>query len=289
MLRSLQECMFEYIGKCLKEGDTVSGFDLIIKPDEEDADVAEVLVDGTIGDKEYRFLLDTGAARTSVIFDDYTSTFDCIEKNNSSGVFAASYEDVIRVPMIKLGPIFKQDFPLVRMEADHPARTILLGMDLLKDFCCHFLFDEKRVVVQDEPASGSPFQELFLDKKFHPYVDVQFGELIARTVWDTGAGITIADMNFIEKYPALFQPIGQSQGTDSTGTNMETPLFMMAPTIIGDHKFPTHKVAGVDLSQVNSTIDVPMDLILGYTTLRQANWLFDFPGKRWAISKRISS
>jgi hypothetical protein len=30
-----------------------------------------------------------------------------------------------------------------------------------------------------------------------------------------------------------------------------------------------------------------MDLILGYNTLRQANWLFDFPRRRWAISKRL--
>jgi hypothetical protein len=60
----------------------MSGFDLIIKPDEEDVEAAEVLVDGTIGGYEYRFLLDTGAARTSVTFDDYTSTFGCIEKSD---------------------------------------------------------------------------------------------------------------------------------------------------------------------------------------------------------------
>jgi hypothetical protein len=269
-------------------GGNMSGFDLIIKPDEEDVEAAEVLVDGTIGGYTYRFLLDTGAARTSVTFDDYTSTFDCIEKSDSSGVFAASSQDLIRVPMIALGPISKKDFTLVRMQENDPDIPNLLGMDLLKDFCCHFLFDEKRVVVQDEPEFGSPFQELILGQKFHPYVDIQFGKLKARTVWDTGAGITIADMNFIKKYPAFFQEVGQSQGTDSTGAKMATPLFIMAPTIIGNHEFPPHKVAGVDLSQVNSTTEVPMDLILGYNTLRKANWLFDFPRKRWAISKRVS-
>jgi len=43
----------------------------------------------------------------------------------------------------------------------------------------------------------------------------------------------------------------------------------------------------VDLSRANATLDLPMDLILGYTTLRQANWLFDFPAKRWAITRRL--
>lgn len=69
---------------------------------------------------------------------------------------------------------------------------------------------------------------------------------------------------------------------------METPLFIMTSPIIGNYAFSPHKVAGVDLSHVNSHTDIPMDLILGYTTLRQANWLFDFPRKRWAISKRVS-
>ena len=262
----------------------MSGFDLIIKPDEEDVEAAEVLVDGTIDGHNYRFLLDTGAAKTRVVFDAYTSTFDCIEKNASSGVFAASNEDVIRVPIIELGPISKKDFPVVRMAENDPDSTNLIGMDLLKDFCCHFLFDQNKVVVQDEPASGLPFQELLLGKKFHPYVDVQFGTFKARAVWDTGAGITIADINFIQKYPAFFQEVGQSQGTDSTGASMEAPLFMMVSTTIGSHEFAPHKVASVDLSQVNSTTEVPMDLILGYTTLRQANWLFDFPRKRWATS-----
>ena len=36
----------------------------------------------------------------------------------------------------------------------------------------------------------------------------------------------------------------------------------------------------VDLSQVNSTLEFPMDLILGYPTIGQADWLFDFPAKR---------
>jgi hypothetical protein len=259
-------------------------FDLIIQQDEEDADTASIFVNGTIGDHTYRFLFDTGAARSSVIFDDYTSAFDCIETNQSSGVFEVSKQELIRVPSIEIGPIRKQNVSLVRVEANHPVKINLLGMDLLKDFCCHFLFTEGRVIV-DDPAFDAPTQELLLGKKFHPYVPLQFGEIIATSVWDTGAGITLADINFIRKHPGLFQEIGQSEGTDPTGTTMETPLFLMTSTIIGNYEFSPHKVAGVDLSQMNAGIEIPMDLILGYTTLHQANWLFDFPRKQWAISK----
>ena len=64
-------------------------------------------------------------------------------------------------------------------------------------------------------------------------------------------------------------------------------MFMMAATIIGDLEMSPQKVAGVDLSGVNSTLDVPMDVILGYNTLSKANWLMDFPRKQWAILKSL--
>ncbi|MBZ0289725.1 MAG: hypothetical protein K8I30_19030, partial [Anaerolineae bacterium] len=102
-------------------------------------------------------------------------------------------------------------------------------------------------------------------------------------------GITVVDMAFVQKHPDYFQESGQSSGTDSAGTTVQTPMFIMAETTIGTQRFTPHKVAGVDLSPVNATLDRPMNLILGYSTLRQANWIFDFPGKRWAISKRLST
>ncbi|HEX9987462.1 MAG TPA: hypothetical protein VGE45_03165 [Chloroflexia bacterium] len=264
---------------------------LIIQQDEEEIEAAEVLVDVKVGTNKYRFLLDTGAARTSMVFDDYTGTFDSLEKRNSSGVFASISDDLITVPSFDLGPISKKDLTLSRVASNSPGMRNLVGMDVLKDFCCLFLFEESSILVDPGGVSGSPgnVQELTYDGKFHPYVDVWLGEVRAKAVWDTGAGITIADTNFINKHPALFEEVGRSHGTDSTGFSVETPMFIMAATTIGNHNFPPLKVAGVDLSQVNATIDIPMDLILGYNILSKANWFFDFPGKKWAITKLLSA
>lgn len=124
-----------------------------------------------------------------------------------------------------------------------------------------------------------------LDDKFHPYVDVHVGAISAQSVWDTGAGMTIADSNFIEAHPALFRRAGRSTGTDASGASRETAMYRMAAPLIGDHRFPPLTVAAVDLAAVNATLALPMDLILGYNALRRANWLFDFPGRRWAITQ----
>src|SRR5215207_6180208 len=109
---------------------------LIIKPDEEEAEVAEVYVDGMIDQKPYHFLLDTGAARSAVIFDEYTATFNSAGKSNSSGVFTAISDDLITVSSIEIGPILRQNVTLTRLAEAAPRPTSLIGMDLLKDFCC---------------------------------------------------------------------------------------------------------------------------------------------------------
>jgi Aspartyl protease len=264
-------------------GGEMNGFSLVIEPDDEDIEAAEVLVDGKIGGKEYRFLLDTGAARTAVALDDYTALFAATEKHTSSAVFAKSSDDLITVPSLELGPIRKENFTVARAPEPGTGRN-LIGMDLLKDFSCRFLFSENRVLVDAPPGlRHSELRDLFLDTVFHPYVDVWFGDSKASAVWDTGAGITVVDRGFIERHPAYFLEGGKSTGTDATGFSMQTPMFTMEAVVIGGREFPPHRVAGVDLSQVNSGIEVPMDLILGYSTLSNADWFFGFPSRNWAV------
>ena len=265
----------------------MGGFALVIQPDEEEPEAAEVLVDGSVGGRHYRFLLDTGAAKSAILSDDYTATFAAIGQHTSSGVFAGGSEDEVIAPTIEVGPIVRRDFPVTRLAENIPQRRNLIGMDLLKGYRCHFLFDENRVEIDGDDLPGASFYDLALDSRFHPYVPLRFGAVTASTVWDTGAGITVADRGFVARHPALFQPAGQSQGTDATGATVATPIFTMLGATLSDLELPPLRVAGVDLSGVNATIETPMDLILGYNLLRWANWLMDFPRGRWAITKRL--
>jgi len=282
---------FEPVERLRKSVSNMTEFRLIIQRDVDDPDGAEVFVDGFVDGHPYRFLLDTGSARSAVVFDGYTATFDAAEKNNSSGVFARSSEDLITVPSLEVGPISKQNVQMVRVTGQHPHPRNLIGMDLLKDFCCHFYFDENRVSVNSSEAVASipALQDLYLDSGFHPYVAVYFGSVLANAVWDTGASITVVDMTFVNAHPSAFESAGVSTGTDATGSQMDTPMFRMAECRIGDYHFPSQRVAGVDLSQVNATIDRPMDLILGYTILSKANWLFDLPRKNGRSQKSLFS
>lgn len=261
--------------------------ELITVPEADEPDTALVYVDGRIGDRPYRFLLDTGAAKSSVVFDDYTATFESSEQEHSSGVFAKHSSDRITVPSLEVGSLAWRDFTLTRAGEPDPRASSIAGMDVLKDFRCHFRFHEQRVLVDDNAPYDGEFETLLMDARFHPYIEVSMGTAHAQAVWDTGASLTVVNMDFIHAHPEHFEPAGHSFGTDSTGATLETPMYVMAETTIGARTFPQVRVAGVDLSQVNAHIEIPMDMILGYNILSRACWLFDFPRRQWAITEQL--
>jgi len=263
----------------------MNGFDLIIQPDEDDPEAAEVLVDATIGSRNYRFLLDTGAAMTCISYDDYTSTFESVGARDTTAAFSKSSQELVVVPSITLGSLSRRNFMVARRPPHIQTGSNLIGMNLLKDHSLSFYFDKNRVEVDSKPGNetGNSSQELILGNKSHPNVNINFGELETRAVWDTGAGITVVDTRFINSHPAFFQEAGTSTGTDSTGAMSSTPMFVMQGATIGGRRFAPTKVAAIDLAPIITSTDIRMDLILGYNLIKEANWLFDFPRKKWSF------
>ncbi|MFP3854991.1 MAG: retropepsin-like aspartic protease [Anaerolineales bacterium] len=264
---------------------------LQIKPDEQTPEAAEVLVQGAVGDRAYRFLLDTGAAHSCLLYDDYSKRFQSREKEESSGLFGGSRYDLIDIPSIELGPIKRKPFTLHRQSPDAAVQRNLIGMDLLKEHRCHFLFSRDALII-DPAASVQLTDELVpltMDRRFHPYLEIAVGEGHGNATWDTGAGITVVDTVFIHEHPERFKALEPSLGTDSAGETRQTPMFTMQGLRLQGLLFPSHTVAGVDLSHVNRNIETPMDMILGYSSLRLADWYFDFPRRKWKITRMIDA
>jgi hypothetical protein len=167
----------------------------------------------------------------------------------------------------------REHFTLTRLPEHSPVAGSLIGMDILRGHCCHFMMDEQRVRVDPGDLTGpvDGFHALQVDEGWHPYITVGCGAASARAAWDTGAGITVVDTRFIREHPTYFTEPGRSQGTDATGTHVETPMFTMDAVVIGERIFPPHRVAGVDLSPVNAALRMPMDMIVGFSTINKAN------------------
>jgi hypothetical protein len=253
---------------------------LIIEPDPDDADFASVLVEATVAGRPYRMLLDTGAARTQLDADEYTRALTPVHEDSSSAAFGGQVTDpVVTVTDLVAGPLRVLALDVTRSER---RRGNLLGMDVLGRHRCHFRLAAG--VLDLETPGGEARHELLVGGRGHPYVGVNWPGVSGLACWDTGAGATVVNRAFWLEHPGLFEPIGTSEGTDAQGEQVETPLLLMAGPVIGQRSFSSHKAVAVDLSGVNSTLDHPMDLILGYPTIRQADWLFDFPARRWAVT-----
>jgi hypothetical protein len=253
---------------------------LIIEPDPDDPDFASVLVADTVAGRPYRMLLDTGAARTQLDADEYTRALTPVDRDSSAAAFGGDVTDpVVTVTDLVAGPLRVSALDVTRSES---RRGNVLGMDVLGQHRCHFRLGAG-VLDLDSPGHEA-CHELLVGRRGHPYVEVNWPGVSGLACWDTGAGATVVNRDFWLGHPGLFEPIGASAGTDAHGEQAETPLLHAAGPVIGQRSFGRQKVVAVDLSGVNSTLDYPMDLILGYPTLRQADWLFDFPARRWAIT-----
>jgi hypothetical protein len=258
--------------------------DLLTQFDDETRECASLYVDGFVQGEKCEFLLDTAAAKTTLKLDTFSALLASVGAKESSGVFGRATYDLVKIESLNVGAIQTRDIVISRAMKGGVDRN-LLGMDVLKDFCLYFKFREDKIILDRGAMPSLRLQELFVDSGFIPYVPVQCGSKDGQAVWDTGASVTLADINFVAKNPEMFEKLGSSMGTDSTGTSFETPTFLMKALTIGGESFAPHKIVGVDLSHVNAKIERPMDFILGYSTLRQADWIFDFPNRQWGVSK----
>jgi gag-polyprotein putative aspartyl protease len=257
---------------------------LIIEPDPDDPGCASVMVDGTAAGRPYRFMLDTGAPRTQLETDEYTATLSQVASENSGGALSGPVsQPVVTITDLVVGPLRAAALEVIRADGNGIPAPNLLGMDVLRRYCCHLRLEACALDVGESPSQLAD-RDLLMSRRGHVYVDLHWPGVTANALLDTGAGATLVNRDFWLAHPELFEPAGTSVGTDAHGAQAEAPVLLMAETVIGGRAFGRHQAVAVDLSGPNSTAEIPMDFIIGYPTLRQADWLLDFPAKRWAVT-----
>lgn len=235
-------------------------------------------VDAVVGGQPIRALLDTGAARTTVV--PLAGSVIETRPGEGTGVFGGEAEDrrvwrtTVELGDRRVGPIELDTRP--RNEGRD-----LLGQDVLSHFRCEYRLAEA-VLRLDGPVPRTA-ESVYLDRGDHVYLTAKWDDASAAAVFDTGASLSVVDSAFVHRYPHLFIEHGESEGTDASGSTMETPLVEIAGPVILGHRFASTMAAVVDLGRVNASLDRPMDLILGWPVLQQANWFIDHTSKTAAL------
>ncbi len=263
--------------------------ELLIEPDPDEPTCATVMVDATLTGVGYRFVVDTGAGSTTLVADERTRSLPPSGYQTSAGLFGTVIDARVTVPDFRLGELPARGVEVLLTDQHLEGARNLLGMDVLGDHRCCFRFLDRPPTLQlSTAATTSPFagdEALMIGTHGQPFVSVAWPDgTSARALWDSGAGITVVDAAFHERYPQLFEAVGDTVGTDSTGTQMSTPTCHVAAARTGGITIAQHIAAVFDLTPTNTADGPRTDLVLGYPALSQANWVLDFPTRRWSAS-----
>lgn len=264
----------------------MNSIDLFVIEDKDVSDIGILFVKATIDGEDYQLQLDTGANQTIMLEDDFLGSYaKSNDINDYLGAFSENQLKSISVSAISIGPISKENFELALIEDKNGASTNLLGIDFLLVHKCSFLIDQSKILV-DSPIKEEEnltFHKLHFNDSL-PFIEGTINDIKVHALWDTGANMNIVDHSIISTYPNMFQKIDiQASAEDSSGLNEEVSIYYMDTLEIGGHFFPKQMVGATDLSHFNDYLEQPIELIIGFNTIRKANWIFDFPNKKWAI------
>jgi Aspartyl protease len=259
---------------------------IIVVADPDTPGCADVKVDIEVDGRRYRCELDTGAARTTLASDEYLASLPACGSDRSARAFSARTDDLVTILGLAVGPLSVGPVEVARVPAG-PDQRCLLGMDVLGRYCCRFRFDAGILELTDspDPAATLPLQ---VSDRGHLYVTPRWAGISASACWDSGAGITLVDQSFHRAHPHLFAEAGTTVGRDGSGASFETPVYLMSGPMIGGVQFGPSLAAVIDMSAMNHGLQYPMDMIVGYPTYRQAEWLFDVPGRGWQAPRLMA-
>ena len=257
---------------------------MVVANDPDDPEAIDVWVDGLVGDAPVRFRLDTGAAQCSV--PPLESTQKLTVTGVSSGVGLSGIglgDDEVRVPRLDLGGLVIEDVAATRSVAGSPLPA-LLGMTALARFRCEFRFSDHRLELEGRTSLDTVgWFELTSHVRTQPMVPVDFETVSVLACWDTGAGLSVVEVDFAHAHPHLFEPVRAARGVDSAGVQIPTRLWCMAPFRVGGIAIDSSVCAIVDLGPLNNALEQEILFVLGMPAIVQADWSFDFPQRRWNV------
>jgi hypothetical protein len=254
---------------------------LRVEPDEEFDECALFCVDGTVSGTRHRFVLDAGSPSTQIADPGALIPASVVGEDTAEGLFGRAPVERVDVPDLTVPGLTTGRRTVARLRVDGAGVRSLLGLDVLGEHA--LLLDGPaatlHATVTGDLAAGLPLER---GQRGHCYLPVALpGGRMVRALWDTGADVTVIDRELLASHPDLFTALTSATGTDAAGATMDTEVGRLEAYSIAGVRFAGHLVAVADLPE-------PLQMILGYPTLRQAIWSMDLPSGRWGVSTAIA-
>jgi hypothetical protein len=161
------------------------------------------------------------------------------------------------------------------------GNTLLAGKQWVFDF-------GRQKLVEGPQKIARELHPLVLNHYGMPEMDIAVNGAPARVLWDSAADATLIDRDFAAKNKLAYTANGKYQVLDSTGNTRDFEIITVKSLSIGGHEFKDQLALLGDLKCVKAKHgkkdwEGDFDLVLGLTTILNADWYLDFGGLKWAL------
>jgi hypothetical protein len=254
--------------------DTTVTLIVVATPKQSSLASVDLLVDGTPS----RFLLDTGAALSSLGLDANTRRYRSLGSDTSTGVSGnAEPCDVVQPNELRLGG-HRFAKPRIRR-----CDRNVVGMDLLGRFVFQVDLAAHALRILRSLPENLPRYRMQILRRGHMTIPIQIGDQHVQALFDTGADSTIVDSAFVDQHPELFVFARSEPGRDAHGHAVESKVYRCPALDIGQHDLRDMEVATFDFGSYLRSRMEGAPLILGNNVISQARWTFDVGASEWTL------
>lgn len=234
----------------------------------------EVVVDG----ESRNFLLDSGAAISSIESDEFTKKYPTFGSRKSKGVSGISKEcDVIQPQVLSFG-LQK----ILKPYLQRCDRNIL-GIDIFGNRVFQVSLKSKRLNYLSELPEGIASEKVRKLSPGHITIPIRIEKVIVDVLFDTGADTTIADQQFVEKYPELFEMVRNEDGFDVHGNKIPSRVYEVKNLSVGTLNLINVEMAAFDYGDFLREKMEGASIILGNNVISKGRWSFDLNSENWTV------
>lgn len=244
---------------------------------------AKLYVPCTFDGVHEKCFLDTGATDSNVKYEAF-KTYAPEGQKTVGGLGGDGHRmDWVVVNRVEIAGVVHEKFRLLRWP-EHVDRDTFAGIDLFKDLTLKLDFSEKQFHAGkfEIPPALQKF-ELQTLATGQPSFPVVIGNLTVRGIWDTGAGVSAMDEEFIHKHPEIFKLFREDKIGDSSGKQVSIKVYIASELVVGGRVLKDVVVYGVSFAPFRKAFGEKNIFVFGYNVISQMNWYVDLKTKTWAV------